>query len=68
VEQFIEKEDYEKAFKEVRNLRKPVDLFFDKVLVMEKDESLRRNRLALLAELREMFLRLADFSKVVTRE
>jgi glycyl-tRNA synthetase beta chain len=68
VEQFIEKEDYEKAFKEVRNLRKPVDLFFDKVLVMEKDELVRRNRLALLAELREMFLRLADFSKVVTRE
>jgi glycyl-tRNA synthetase beta chain len=68
VEQFIKKEDYEKAFREVKNLRQPVDLFFDRVLVMEKDESLRRNRLAFLAELREMFFRLADFSKVVTRE
>ena len=52
----------------MKNLRQPVDLFFDRVLVMEKDESLRRNRLAFLAELREMFFRLADFSKVVTRE
>ena len=66
VEQFVKKEDYEKAFRELRNLRKPVDQLFERVLVMEKDEALRRNRLALLAELREMFLRLADFSKVVT--
>ena len=43
-------------------LQVPVDKFFDEVLVMAEDESLRMNRLALLRELRQLFLYVADFS------
>ena len=36
-------------------LREPVDLFFDKVMVMAEDPALRRNRLALLKRLADRF-------------
>jgi len=45
-------------------LREPVDAFFDDVMVMADDESVRANRLALLARLRSLFLRLADVSRL----
>ena len=43
-------------------LQAPVDRFFDEVLVMADDEKLKMNRLALLRDLRELFLEVADFS------
>ncbi|MGH8041752.1 MAG: glycine--tRNA ligase subunit beta [Rudaea sp.] len=43
-------------------LRAPVDAFFDQVMVMAEDAGKRRNRLALLAGLRRMFLDIADIS------
>ncbi|MDR2213665.1 MAG: glycine--tRNA ligase subunit beta [Pseudomonadales bacterium] len=43
-------------------LRAPVDAFFDQVMVNADDPALRRNRLALLSELRQLFLRIADIS------
>ncbi|MDQ7010945.1 MAG: glycine--tRNA ligase subunit beta, partial [Mariprofundaceae bacterium] len=46
------------------SLRGPVDRFFDDVMVMCEDEKLRHNRLALLARLRRLFLRLADVSRL----
>ena len=45
-------------------LREPVDRFFDDVMVMADDEAVRNNRLALLARLRSLFLRLADISRL----
>lgn len=45
-------------------LREPVDRFFDDVMVMTEDAALRANRLALLTRLRELFLRLADVSRL----
>lgn len=45
-------------------LREPVDCFFDKVLVMSEDETVRINRLALLGRLQRLFLRLADISRL----
>lgn len=41
---------------------KPVDAFFDKVMVMVDDKELRLNRLTMLEKLRELFLRVADIS------
>jgi glycyl-tRNA synthetase beta chain len=58
--------DYAAALIEMARLRKPVDAFFDGVLVMAKDENVKRNRLALLKEISELFHRIADFSKIVT--
>ena len=43
-------------------LQGPVDDFFDEVMVMAEDESIRRNRLGLVGELRRQFLEVADFS------
>lgn len=45
-------------------LREPVDRFFDDVMVMADDAELRANRLALLAELRALFLDVADISRL----
>lgn len=57
--------DYEKAFASIAELKPHVDLFFDKVLVMDKDMNLRNNRLLLLNELKSLFLTLADFTQIV---
>lgn len=56
--------DYTRALKRLANLRAPVDRFFDDVMVMADDEALRNNRLALLGELRALFLKVADISRL----
>jgi glycyl-tRNA synthetase beta chain len=66
VETCIGKKDYDHALKELANLRPPVDAFFDGVMVMDKDEKIRFNRLSLLAEISTLFHNVADFSKIVT--
>ncbi|MBV4414432.1 glycine--tRNA ligase subunit beta [Enterobacteriaceae bacterium YMB-R22] len=53
---------YQEALAELANLREPVDAFFDKVMVNAEDKALRVNRLTLLANLRELFLQVADIS------
>jgi glycyl-tRNA synthetase beta chain len=45
-------------------LKSPVDAFFDAVMVMVEDADLRRNRLALLADLQAAMNRVADISKL----
>jgi len=42
-----------------------IEKFFEDVLVMDPDMDVRQNRLALLGQLRDKFLTLADFSKIV---
>jgi len=54
----------EAQLKLLAGLRQPVDRFFDEVMVMCEDKALRHNRLALLARLRALFLRLADISRL----
>lgn len=56
--------DYEGALAALADLRGPVDAFFDGVLVMDADERLRRNRLALLNGLVGLFEGFADFRKL----
>ncbi|MDX1706475.1 glycine--tRNA ligase subunit beta [Pseudidiomarina sp.] len=58
----LESGDYTSALKALADLQKPVDTFFDNVMVNTEDEAVRRNRLALLSRLRELFLRIADIS------
>lgn len=45
-------------------IRPQVDAFFDGVMIMSDDESLKNNRLALLISLRELFLQVADLSSL----
>ena len=61
-----EHKNYAAALAEVSRLRQPIDLFFDKVMVMVDDERLRANRLALLQTLLVEFSTIADFSEIVT--
>lgn len=61
-----EKRDYRSALAAIASLRPQVDHFFDKVLVNAKDETVRRNRLTLLANLLTEFSSIADFSEIVT--
>jgi glycyl-tRNA synthetase beta chain len=60
----IERERFVEAMGVMSRLRKPVDLFFDKVTVNDKDLKLRRNRLLLLSRLRATLHLAADFSKI----
>jgi len=60
----IQKEDFSGAMLVLAKLRQPVDAFFEKVLVNDEDESIRANRLALLARIREATGKVADFSKI----
>lgn len=57
--------DYAGTLKALADLREPVDTFFDQVMVMADDQSLRANRLALLANLQALFLQVADVSQLV---
>jgi glycyl-tRNA synthetase beta chain len=52
--------DYETALAKLACLRPAVDSFFDHVMVNVDDARVRGNRLALLAQLRGLFLRTAD--------
>lgn len=61
----LAKADYKQALTNLAALREPVDTFFDKVMVMADDSALRNNRLALLTQLRELFLQVADISLLV---
>ena len=53
---------YTEGLAGLAGLRDTVDSFFDHVMVMTDDEALRNNRLALLAQLRALFLEVADIS------
>ncbi len=55
---------YTEALAELAGLQGPVDSFFDDVMVMADDETLRNNRLGLLASLQQLFLQVADISQL----
>ncbi|MDO6680854.1 glycine--tRNA ligase subunit beta [Oceanobacter sp. 5_MG-2023] len=58
----IKRGDYEGALTVLSTLRDVVDNFFDNVMVMADDEAIKNNRLALLKQLRAMFVAIADIS------
>ncbi len=53
---------YREALEHLASLREPVDTFFEAVLVNADDAAVRANRYALLAQLRGLFLGVADIS------
>ena len=64
VEPLLTERRYARVLNELADLRDPVDRFFDDVMVMAEDETLRNNRLAILGELRALFLDVADISRL----
>jgi len=65
LDSLFQAQSYEKALKELVGLREYIDKFFDKVLVMTEDVSLRDNRLTLINHIVRLFMKIADFSKIV---
>lgn len=53
---------YGEVLQRLAGLRDPLDAFFSAVMVMSEDAALRQNRLALLQDLRQLFLDVADLS------
>jgi glycyl-tRNA synthetase beta chain len=68
VNQMRAKRNYEAALIEISRLRPLIDAFFDKVMVMVEDQTLRANRLGLLKTLVREFSSIADFSEIVTEK
>ncbi len=66
VQQHRRRGAYRAGLQAIAALRPQVDGFFDHVLVNAPDERLRKNRLALLANLLKEFSSIADFSEIVT--
>jgi len=60
----FKKGDYTGYLKTFAVLKAPVDAFFDSVMVMAEDAALRRNRIALLEDLRREMNQIADISKL----
>ena len=56
--------DYIKYLNDLTNINTAVSKFFDDVLVMDKDEKIKNNRLALLKSLKNKYIILTDFSKL----
>ncbi|PKM92897.1 MAG: glycine--tRNA ligase subunit beta [Elusimicrobia bacterium HGW-Elusimicrobia-4] len=67
IEQLFKNGDYAAFLNELVLLRKPVDNFFDKVLIMVQNEEIKTNRLALLSVIYNQFIKIADFSKIVVK-
>jgi glycyl-tRNA synthetase beta chain len=56
--------EYDQALNRMASLRQPVDSFFDDVMVMAEDEAVKANRLALLSQLRGLFMAVADIGEL----
>src|SRR5271169_1904125 len=66
IEAHRKEKQYGDALLLLSKAREPVDIFFDKVMVMVEDQRVRANRLALLRNLLKEFSTIADFSEIVT--
>lgn len=65
VEKEIAAQDYAGAIATLSQLAAPIDAFFDGVMVMDKDEKIKNNRLGLLKLVDNLICQVADFSKIV---
>jgi glycyl-tRNA synthetase beta chain len=58
----IEKQKFTEALSKMASLQGPLDEFFDQVMVNTDEAKLRENRQALLYQIRQLFLQIADIS------
>jgi glycyl-tRNA synthetase beta chain len=59
---------YREALQKIAGLRPEVDQFFEQVMVMAEDETVKKNRLTLLSGLLSEFSTIADFSEIAAPE
>ena len=60
----LKSDDYPKALAVLASLRKPIDAFFENVMVMDDDAAVRANNLKLLNRFVAVFANVADFGKM----
>lgn len=65
VESLLLDKKYNEALDAFATLRPLVDNLFDNVMVMDKDEAIKENRLALLKQIYSTMLTICDLSKIV---
>lgn len=61
---YLDKESYDKGLEILLTLEKPINEFFDNVMVMVEDPEIRSNRISLLAALKQMFDKMGDLSLI----
>ncbi|MDO9043264.1 MAG: glycine--tRNA ligase subunit beta [Desulfocapsaceae bacterium] len=64
VQPLLARKEYGQALAVMLDLKEPVDLFFESVMVMADDEKVRSNRLNLLTAIAQLFLQIGDISKM----
>ncbi|MCK5235450.1 MAG: glycine--tRNA ligase subunit beta [Deltaproteobacteria bacterium] len=64
IEEKFSKGEYEAALTELASIKESIDAFFDKVMVMTDDERVKNNRLRLLSEIRGLYSKIADLSRL----
>jgi glycyl-tRNA synthetase beta chain len=64
----IKNKEFSSALEKMGEIKPSVDDFFDNVMVMVEDSTLRENRLCLLRDISDLFSDLADFSKIVLKK
>ncbi|MCK3829241.1 MULTISPECIES: glycine--tRNA ligase subunit beta [Pseudomonas] len=62
VKPLIAERNYAEALARLASLREPVDAFFEAVMINADDAGVRKNRYAMLARLRGLFINIADIS------
>lgn len=62
---FMNSKEYTKALDRFAGLKPFIDSFFDSVMVMDEDDSIRNNRLGLLRKIYDSMLNICDLSKIV---
>lgn len=65
VESLLTDKKYNEALDAFATLRPLVDNLFDNVMIMDKDESIKENRLGLLKQIYSTMLTICDLSKIV---
>jgi len=64
VKPLLAERDYAQALQLLSSLKDPVDKFFENVMVMADDKKVQNNRIALINKIRNLFLQVADLSKL----
>lgn len=65
VEHLLADKEYTKALDAFASLRPAIDNMFDSVMIMDKDEAIKNNRLAILRQIYDTMLNICDLSKIV---
>jgi glycyl-tRNA synthetase beta chain len=64
-EHLLADKEYTKALDAFASLRPAIDKMFDSVMIMDKDEAIKNNRLAILRQIYDTMLNICDLSKIV---